>query len=284
MKRVLTWCVIGLLTGCVTTYGATILHYDFEDGTPETPMNNYPVTQQNGMPGTADLSGNGYAMHAWDDYWGPMFSASGQTPTGAGLSSMHDGHRDGYTLADGIRAWSPSTWTIELSFKLDDVTGWRTMIGRDDWAQHNGTNIDVGAAFYIQKNGENNAIRLNYATVSGERISLDASLVPQAGQWYRFAIVADGDQVDMYANQLDGNGFQNVGSFTLDAGVDHSLLATGNWTFGRGWWNGGFVDHIAGNLDDIRFSDEALTTDQFIPEPATLALLGLGALMLRRRK
>jgi hypothetical protein len=75
----------------------------------------------------------------------------------------------------------------------------------------------------------------------------------------------------MYADQFDGAGFQNIGSLTMDAGIDHSLRPTGNWTFGRGWYNGNFVDHIDGNMDNIRFSDEALTMDQFLPEPATSA-------------
>ncbi|MGD8501090.1 MAG: PEP-CTERM sorting domain-containing protein [Phycisphaerales bacterium] len=281
MKDVSTLCVVVILVSGVAAYGATVLHYDFEDGTPNTPMNDYPVTQQNGVVGTVDLSGNGYDMLAWDDYWGPMFSSEGDTPTGAGLSSFHDGHRDGYAPADGIRAWSPSTWTIELSFKYDDPAGWRTLIGRDDW-----TTIPDSpeAALYIQSNGIDNAIRLNFATVSNERIVTDSTLIPEPGKWYHLAIVADGDQIDMYADQFDGLGFQNIGSLTMAAGVDHSLQPTGTWTFGRGWWNGNFVDHISGNLDNIRFSDVALTTDQFIPEPATLVLLGLGGLMLRRRR
>jgi len=69
----------------------------------------------------------------------------------------------------------------------------------------------------------------------------------------------------MYADQFDGNGFQNIGTLIMDAGIDHSLLPTGNWTFGRGWYNDNFVDHVSGNMDNIRFSDEALTTDQLIP-------------------
>jgi len=246
----------------VAVPAATILHYDFEDGTPETPMNNFPVTQQNGTVGTVDLSGNGYHMHAWDDYWGPWFSAAGDTPTGTGLSSVHEGHNDGYTLADGIRAWSPSTWTIEVSFKLNDPDGWRTLIGRDDWT---GIAGDVAAAFYLQSNGENNAMRVTFATVSGERYFLDSSLIPAAGQWYHLAAVGEGDLIEMYADSFDGYGFQKIGSLTMTPGVNHALRPTGNWTFGRGWHNGNFVDHIDGNLDNIRFSDVALTTDEFIP-------------------
>jgi hypothetical protein len=274
MRRV-PMCLMAIAAVCAAASGTTILHYNFEDGTPEAPMNNYPETQQNGTVGTADLSGNGYHMHAWDDYWGPMFSQLRQTPTGVGLSSMHDGHRDGYTLADGIRLWSPSAWTIELSFKLDNISGWRTLIGRDGAAQYNGQNIDPGAAFYIQKNGDNGAIRVNFATVSGERIWVDSSLVPAQGKWYHFAVVVDGDRIDMYADYLDGNGFENAGTHMLAPGVNHALLATGNWTFGRGWYGGNFVDHISGNLDDIRLSDVPLAPDQFLhslyahqPDPA----------------
>ncbi|MBN1818810.1 MAG: LamG domain-containing protein [Sedimentisphaerales bacterium] len=274
-------CVIlSVLFVAAGLHAGTIAHWNFEDGTPDTPMNSTGTT---GQIGTADISGNGHDMYAWDDYWGPMFSSAGETPTGFGLSSEHDGHRDGYTLSN-LSAWSTSTYTIEFAFKLDDLAGWKTLIGRDGWAQYNGQNIDIGAALYIQKNGENNAIRFDFATVSGERYHLDSTLVPAAGQWYRMAIVGDGDQINMFVDSLDGSGFQAAGEHALTEGMDHALLATGNWTFGRGWHNGNFVDHIVGNLDDIRFSDVALTPAEFIPEPTTLALLGLGGLMLRRRR
>ena len=123
MER-LGYVIVSILTLLVVmpVSAGTVLHYDFEDGVAGAVMNDFPVTQVNGTVGTVDLSGNGYDMYSWDDYWGPMFSAEGDTPTGMGLSLVHDGHRDGYTLADGIRAWSPSTWTIELSFKFNDPT------------------------------------------------------------------------------------------------------------------------------------------------------------------
>ena len=261
MKNTARLFVVVMLASSVT-FGATILHYDFEDGIAGMPMNDFPVTQQNATVGTADLSGNSYHMHAWDDYWGPLFSAEGDTPTGTGLSSVHEGHRDGYTLADGIRAWSPSTWTIELSFKFNAIGGWLTLIGRDDWT---GIPDDIGPSLQVQSNGIDSAMRVAFATVSDEHYELFSSLVPQPGKWYHLAIVTDGDRLDMYADQFDGNGFRNIGTLMMDAGIDHSLRPTGNWTFGRGWYNGGFVDHVDANMDNIRFSDEALTVHQFIP-------------------
>lgn len=47
--------------------------------------------------------------------------------------------------------------------------------------------------------------------------------------------------------------------------ADNALASGGfNWTFGRGWFNNNFVDHITGYLDDVRFSDTALAPNQFL--------------------
>ena len=113
-----------------------------------------------------------------------------------------------------------------------------------------------------------------------------ANFVPNAGQWYGLAVISDGTTVTMYADKQDGNGYQSVGS-ALIGGANHALAQTGNnWTFGRGWYNGGFGDNIAGNLDNIRFSDTALTVDQLlpVPEPATASLVLLGGLAILARR
>ncbi len=239
----------------------TVLHYNFNDGFPNVPMNATGLTEQ---IGSHDISGNGRHMYAWDNYNGPLFSNLGQTPTGRGLSAAFDGHRDGYCFDSDLLGWSPDTWTIELAFKLDDLSGWRTFIGRDGWVQFDGQTVGFEASFYLQKNAVNGAVRLNFATVSGERYVLDSSLFPSAGKWYRFAVVAAGDHIQMYSAGPDGSDWQDAGSFLLTTGLDHSLLPTGIWTFGRGWYYDAFVDHIIGSLDDIRFSNVALTPDQFL--------------------
>lgn len=249
-----------MLVATIPVSAATILYYNFEDGTPGVAMNGTGTT---GQIGSLDISGNNRHMYAWDTTFGPWFSALHETATGIGLSSKHN-LQDGYCFEPGLVGWSPSVWTIELSFKLDTVAGWRTLIGRDGFPIWSGGQVGVGAALYIQKNDRNRAITLDFATVSGERYTCDSSLFPVVGQWYHLAIVADGDTINIYADRLDGNEFQNVGTFNLTPGNDHALLATGTWTFGRGWFNGNQADAILGNLDDIRFSDVALTPVQFI--------------------
>jgi alpha-N-arabinofuranosidase len=274
----------GLVAWSVTAGAATVAWWDFDSavtGSP-VPLGSWARGGSGGVPAIPDLSGNGYTMLAWDDYWGPEWSALGDTPTGTGFSSQHAGHDDGYVPATGLVQWQPLTWTIELSVRLNNLAGWRTMIGRDG---STGVSGDLAAAFYFQNNGIDNRFRINFMTVGGLRYILDSDFVPEAGRWYHLAAVSDGTTLQMWADKLDASGFQLVGTLSLDPNNDNRLRATGTWTFGRGWFNGGFVDHINGNLDNIRFSDVALTPAQFIqvPEPSALALLGLGCLALFAR-
>ena len=47
-------------------------------------------------------------------------------------------------------------------------------------------------------------------------------------------------------------------------------------------WDGGIADWADGAIDEVRISDVALSPSQFlwVPEPATLALAGIGLLAL----
>jgi hypothetical protein len=111
----------------------------------------------------------------------------------------------------------------------------------------------------------------------------------EENKWYGIAATSDGSMLRLFVNNYtDGTGWFEAANLQMGENDNSLALCICNWTFGRGWYSGGFVDHIDGYMDDIRFSDEALTPDQFItqiPEPATMLLLGLGALVsVRKRK
>ncbi len=251
--------------------GDTVAYWNFDDGAAGQPMNNSGVA---GQVGTYDLSGNGYDMHAYDPTYGPYFSSEGDTPSGLGLSGSFNGSQDGYTTNTEINSWEADVWTIEFSFKMDSVAGYRTFIGRDGWTNgSSGDAIDQDAALYLQYHAGANLFRMNFATVSQERYRLDTTFTPEAGQWYNIVVTCDGSYVNIYKDANDGDGFVSVGSFDLDdssngdnisAGNDHSFMATGNWTFGRGWWSGDFKDHIVGGLDEIRFSDTVVAESDWL--------------------
>lgn len=233
--------------------GATAAWWDFEDGADGAAFSSMP------LGGSVDIV-NGIVLRGYDAAWGPSFGID--TPSEVGLSCRFNGSQDGYTTDVGFNNWAPQTWTIEVSVKLDSVSGWLTLIGRDG-ASFGGPEAD----FYLQKNNINGAFRLNFRSADGERYILDSNFAPEAGRWYHLAVVSDGTILTMYADPLDGSGCQVVGSLTMDGATpaDNALAADDfNWTFGRGWFNGDFVDRINGCIDNVRFSDAVLTPGEFI--------------------
>jgi hypothetical protein len=243
-------CACGLLFAAPSLLAQkTLAHWNFDSGAEGMAFSVRPAE---------DLSGNAYVIYGYDNVVGPSYSA--ETSTQTGLSLRTTPPQDGYTLDSTLNNWSPTEWTIEVSLRINKTEGWITFIGRDGTSWPGTAKSD----FYFQKNGTNDRLRLDFAAADGGRYILEAPFAVIPGTWYHVALVCDGSKVSMHVDRGDGSGYQVAASTAL-AGTNNALVASGlNWTFGRGWYSGKHADHVDGCLDDIRFSEGALTPAQFL--------------------
>lgn len=247
--------LLGLVLPASTAFANTVAYWNFDEGSAGQLFFANPAD---------DLSGNGYTMYGADQNYGPAYSVTGKTASGKGLSlDTLNGKRDGFTTHPTLNEWKPVKWTIEVTVELDSANGVATVIGRDGSASGNPL-----SDFYLQKNDASNSWRVDFSTAGGQRVTIDANVPPTAKTWYQLAVTSDGSTVRFYVNDLSGNeGFKETGSATLTGATpaDNALAPTGkNWTFGRGWRDGKFVDNLDGRLDEIRFSDTALKVEEFL--------------------
>jgi hypothetical protein len=250
-----------LLLAATATHAATQAYWDFEDGTAATPFT--PVGQANGSGGSVDTA-NGILMRGWNDFYGPSFSNVNRPRPGSTLSMQNaDNHQDGYVTEGALHNWGPTTWTIEASVYLEEMNGWESLIGRD------GSTVSAPESdFYLQNNGINDQFRINFMTEGGQRWVLDSDpgqFTPQINKWYGVAVTSNGTTLSMFIDE--GTGYQQRGTLDMSTQTpaQNALKASAlNWTFGRAWYGGNNVDHIDGFMDDIRFSDVALTPAQLI--------------------
>jgi hypothetical protein len=202
-----------------------------------------------------------------------------------------------FSNSEALRTWSPGAFTIEASFKPENG-GYRTIVGRDSrGATSNDTNL---AALYLQL-VPGDALAIKYADAAGywhEAVSA-AGVVKgfafpdsAAGHWYNAAAVSNGSMLSLYLNDVGaGTGYQLIAQTDLSASGSSNTALTpgtgsagdwqaGNWSVGRGLYAGGHGDRAYGYIDEVRLSDSALSTSQFlfaVPEPVSLVALGFFA-------
>lgn len=84
------------------------------------------------------------------------------------------------------------------------------------------------------------------------KISALATTAPVPGQWTHLTGVWDGTRVHLYVN--------GVPEGTADATL--SWAATQGFNIGRARWNGAYVNHFKGSVDEVRAYGRALSADE----------------------
>jgi hypothetical protein len=103
--------------------------------------------------------------------------------------------------------------------------------------------------------------------------------VAPVGSWSHIACVYDNRNMTIYVNgELAASGY-----FPYETGTN---TADNDFGIGAALISSGVEKYFNGSLDDIRIYNRALTAGEIkaIPEPATLALFGLGLIALRGKR
>jgi hypothetical protein len=306
--------VVSLLAGASTSPAATVAWWRFENGAADAQMTH--VSGVNGVwsADVPDSSGNNNALSVWTgDAWGGYaYKTDVAASTASGLANNYSvKNTGGYPgmWNNTLETWTPSSWTIEATFKPEDG-GWRTIIGRDSKGAGTQPGADPNAAALYFQIRPDDSVAITFQDVSGYQYTAGSiaglingftwSTDPNGltGTWYSMAAVCDGKTLSLYLNDLSSDlGYQLVAQtdLTLQNSPDTSLTAglgsgsdwkAGDFTVGRGMYNGGHGDRAYGFIDEVRLSDVALTPDMFlvVPEPTIGSLALLGGLLLAGRR
>lgn len=247
-----------------------VAHYRFEEGPALA-----TITNTNDSVGTNHLTALGTPNYANDALPYSIIPATGAANT-LGVNFPATGNNGLIAPTNGTLAAEPFTnFTIEAFFRLDNLNGWQTVVGRDD-SGNPGQGVGSQALFYLSKaggpvgTGLNNAFRIELIDHSGANLQVNSQTVPVVGNWYHVAAVGDATKgtLTLYVNGV------SVGSVTGFTGLYVPTAGSDTpWTLGRGDYNAGDVDFLRGDLDEVRFSRAALPPSQFLNSANGIAVV-----------
>lgn len=258
---------------------ATVAYYRFEEGAdgvgstgPVVPAVDN-IVDSAGADDTLRKFGAAGTIVYSNDVFGPSVPSSSASNA---LSMDFTPNSDVYTDMNGpLRTGVYTNFTLETYVEFDAVGGFQTMVGRDD-AGNPGAGPGGQSLFYLSTNGT--GFRVETITSTSTNVQVNSTFAPVVGTWYHVAAVGNSASgtLELFVNGL------SVGSSAGFTGLFDSPTDT-VWTLGRGQFNNNNVDFLDGRLDEVRFSDTALTPDQFlnaVPEPSSVMLLGGLAMLL----
>jgi hypothetical protein len=316
MKKLLL--VLALLAISSAAQAAMVAQWSFENNLTDTATGG---TAADDLVGMAMYPPNGqYAPTAYQN--APVYQANAGIIGGGsavrigshGTYTYLEGHEDHYPWADGYNPLTitgasyltttadsvdldlqSGAFTLEGFFKADAIGGqgglgefaYTRLLTKwvgGGFTQNYHFTIHSGKLELIQKNSMGGAVT----------VASTSAVAPVANKWFYVAAVGNGDDtISLYFYVKDING-NVIGGLVGTGAYDGSMYNSTSpfWVGGREdiynpiTDNNGFI----GLADEVRIWDEAKDTTYLaaraamIPEPATMAILALGGLLLRRKK
>ena len=306
MRRILNLAVLALGMS-IPAFAAPVAYWRFETGPANSDViHTIGAGQFEGT--TPDSSGNGNNLSVWEQGGGAGYQYRTDVPfstvpqTGAtnnfsvkntgGGPAMFTGSSVSMPSGVDVETMTPSAFTVEASWKPENG-GYRTVVGRD--AQNVSTSNSALAALYFQARPDN-SVGIQFTDLAGnthEAFSpagliqgFDFGTDPDGlmGHWYNLAGVSDGTTLSMYVNNVlvAATPFVSADSRLAIGTTSGGDWHAGEWSVGRGLFNGGHTDRAYGFIDEVRISNSALAPSEFlmtaVPEPATGAVIVIGLL------
>jgi len=256
---------VGVLLTCTLSNAdaATIAYWKFEPGAL-----------------TVDSSGNGHALSNNGVVSSGDIRTSGSVLAPGTGSASFDG-TDFMQTVSSLNLSGHNQITIEWFMKAAPLTGGAVGIVWSHGEDPGGFVDDGMTHLTVGEFGDPTQVRFREKGGVAGNYDVVASFVPST--WHHYAVTIDATQASLINRVHLFRDKSEMGSAYIGAG---NIVPFLNDFFQIGVWHAtSNPNRFTGLLDEMRISDQILTTSQMIPEPASLAgMLAAGALFMLQRR
>ena len=239
-----------------------VAYWRFEEGTAGSPIPAQPFQ-------VPDSSGNSNTLQTYDNTTAPSYTADvpGDVSNPFALNTLaidfvndpNFQNRALYTNGSEIESHPFNQFTFETSFKFSDITTTQSFLDKDG----SGYPSDgfPGVFFGLQTGNGEDVLYLVVHQANGKYVEVFGATKIAVGQWYNVAGVSNGLTMAIYIQTTPGGPYVLDGSAPFTGAM---YPISGSWVLGRGMYGGSPGYLYTGKLDEVRISDVALDSSQFL--------------------